>query len=375
MTSKTTTKELRPHAAKAPRGEATTMAELLAGSTSKIKGYTLGDKVKATVLAKTPKALILDIGGKSEGMVAEKAFQEAKEFIRTLEIGDEVTAMVLVPETREGNVLLSLRQASADAAWTILEKAMKDGSPLVVLGKGANSSGVAVEVEGVQGFVPSSQLGKETAKNAESLVGKYFKAIVIDLDKSAKKIVLSEKEISDAADIKAQRAALAKIKEGQMYNGVVTTVANFGCFVKLDLGKEEALVEGLVHISELSWEKTVRVSDVIKVGDKVKVRVIGARDGRLSLSIKHGQADPWDNFVKKFKVEDKFKGKVTKLSDFGIFIQIVPGVEGLVHMTKIPPATKFTVGQEVNCYIEELNIASKKVGLGLVLTSKPVGYK
>jgi small subunit ribosomal protein S1 len=357
------------------KSEPTTMAELLAGSTAKIKGYTLGDKVRATVLAKTPKALILDIGGKSEGMVAEKAFQEAKEFIRTLEIGDEVTAMVLVPETREGNVLLSLRQASADAAWSVLETAMKDGSPLVVLGKGANSSGVAVEVEGVQGFVPSSQLGKETAKNAESLVGKYFKAIVIDLDKSANKVVLSEKEISEAADIKAQRTALAKIKEGQMYDGVVTTVANFGCFVKLDLGKEKALVEGLVHISELSWEKTARVSDVVKVGDKVKVRVIGARDGRLSLSIKHGEADPWDNFVKKFKVEDKFKGKVMKLSDFGIFVQIIPGVEGLVHMTKIPPATKFTVGQEVNCYIEELNVASKKVGLGLVLTSKPVGYK
>ena len=355
--------------------EATTMAELLAGTTTKIKGYTLGDKVKATVIAKTPKALILDIGGKSEGMVAEKAFQEAKEFIRTLEVGDSVTAMVLVPETREGNVLLSLRQASADAAWTILEKAMKDGSPLVVLGKGANSAGVAVEVEGVQGFVPSSQLGKETAKNVESLVGKYFKAIVIDLDKSNKKIVLSEKEISDAADMKAQRAAMAKIKEGQMYDGVVTTVANFGCFVKLDLGSEKALVEGLVHISELSWEKTAKVSDVVKMGDKVKVRVIGARDGRLSLSIKHGEADPWDNFVTKFKVEDKFKGKVAKLSDFGIFVQIVPGVEGLVHMTKIPPATKFTVGQEVNCYIEELNVASKKVGLGLVLTSKPVGYK
>jgi len=143
----------------------------------------------------------------------------------------------------------------------------------------------------------------------------------------------------------------------------------------LDLGTEKALVEGLVHISELSWEKTAKVSDVIHEGDKVKVRVLGARDGRLSLSIKHAMEDPWDKFVKKFKVEDRFKGKVMKLSDFGIFVQIVPGVEGLVHMTKIPPATRFNVGDEVNCYIEELDIVTKKVGLGLVLSAKPVGYK
>ena len=159
-----------------------TMADLLAKSASKIQGYTLGDKVRATVLSKTPKMLILDIGGKSEGVVTEKAFQEAKEFIRTLNVGDTVTAMVLVPETREGNVLLSLRQASADAAWAILEQAQKANSPLVVLGKGANTSGVAVEVEGMQGFIPSSQLGRDTAKNPESLIGKYFKAIIIDLD-------------------------------------------------------------------------------------------------------------------------------------------------------------------------------------------------
>jgi len=355
--------------------ESMTMAELLAGAKTKIQGYTLGDKVKATVLSKTPKMLILDIGGKSEGVVTEKAFQEAKEFIRTLNVGDIVTAMVLVPETREGNVLLSLRQASADAAWSILEKAQKDNSPLVVLGKGANTSGVAVEVEGMQGFIPSSQLGRETAKNPESLIGKYFKAIIIDLDKSYNKVVLSEKEITEAADIKAQRAAMAKVKEGQTYDGVVTTVANFGCFVKLDLGSEKALVEGLVHISELSWEKTAKVSDVVKEGDKVKVRVIGARDGRLSLSIKYALEDPWDKFVKKFKAEDRFKGKVTKLSDFGIFVQIVPGVEGLVHMTKIPPATRFSVGDEINCYIEELDKTTKKVGLGLVLSTKPVGYK
>ena len=118
---------------KTSKSEPTTMAELLAGSKTKIKGYVLGGKVTATVLSKTSKALILNIGGKSEGVVTEKAFQEAKEFIRTLNVGDTVTAMVLVPETREGNVLLSLRQASTDAAWNILEKAMRTNSPVVVL--------------------------------------------------------------------------------------------------------------------------------------------------------------------------------------------------------------------------------------------------
>lgn len=362
--------EIKKSSTKKPQ----TMADLLAKSAKTSMAFTVGQKVLAKVIAKNPKSIVFDIGGKSEGVVAEKAFTEAKDFIRTLEIGDEVLANVLVTETREGNVILSLRQARLDAAWGKVEKAKKDDSEVAVYAKGANPSGIAVDVEGLDGFIPGSQLSKEAAKNVQNLVGKYFKAKVIEADRLSNKLVLSEKEVSEAEDIKAGKEALKKIKEGEIYDGKVTMVANFGCFVKLAIPKSDVAVEGLVHISEISWGRIEKVSDYYKDGDKVKVKVIKVTE-KLALSIKQAKKDPWSEAEKKYKKGSNIKGKVTRISDFGVFIELEPGVEGLVHMTKIPPTVRFTEGQEVNCMIEEIDSNVKKISLGLVLTSKPVGYK
>jgi len=354
--------------------EPKTMAELLASAAIPIKALSTGQKVKGVVIAKSSKSLILDIGGKSEGVVAEKAFVEAKDFIKTLKIGDKVTATVIIPETKDGVALLSLRQAALDSSWERLERAKEKGEPVAVFGKGVNPSGVTVDVDGLTGFIPGSQLGKETNKNPENLVGRYFKAILLEVEKITNKIILSEKEVSEAEDIKEAKKILEKIKVGDVYEGKVTTVANFGCFVKLNLpGKIP--IEGLVHISELSWGKVGTPSEVISEGDKVKVKVIGIKDGRLSLSVKAAQKNPWENVEKKYKIDSNIKGKVSRVSDFGVFIEIEPGVEGLVHITNIPPGQKLSPGQEVDCYVQEIDTKNKKISLGLVLTSKPVGYK
>lgn len=360
---------------------AKTMAELLAKSKQKLTSFSVGQKVKAKVVAKTPQALILDIGGKSEGVVAEKAFGEARDFIKTLNVGDEVMASVLVTETREGNVILSLRQAMTQTAWEKLQKAQRDNVQVVVCGKGSNSAGVTVSIDGLDGFIPSSQLGYEVAQNPQDLIGRYFKVKIIEVNRDINKLVLSEKEVSEAADIKSSKEALAKIKEGEIYDGEITTVANFGCFVKLTIPKSKAKVEGLVHISELAWGRVEKTSDAVKEGDKVKVKVLAARgpsaqtSGKLSLSIKQALKDPWDEVEKKYKREAKITGKVTRISDFGIFVELEPGVEGLVHITKIPPTVKFGQGEKINCFIEEVDPKAKKLSLGLVLSAKPIGYK
>ncbi len=358
---------------KAPK----TMAELLASAKSKIVSFTSGQKVKGKVLAKSGKSLILDIGGKSEGVVTEKAFIEAREFIKDLKVGDEVWATVIIPETKDGTVLLSLRQAAFDASWERLIKAKEAKLEIAVLGKGVNPSGVTVEVEGLLGFIPQSQLGKIASKSSQDLVGKYFKALILEVDKAANKIVLSEKAISEAGDIKLEKEALMKIKEGEIYDGEVTTVANFGCFVKIGIGtqKEKIYVEGLVHISELAWGKVKNSSDVVSTGDKVKVKVIGFKDGKLSLSIKAAKEDPWEKATTKYKPEMKVVGVVSKISDFGAFVEVEPGVEGLIHTTKIPPGKKLSEGEKVTCYVENIDSKAHKLSLGLVLTSKPIGYK
>ncbi len=350
------------------------MADLLAKANKKFVSYSVGQKIRAKVISKTHKALILDIGGKSEGIVTEKAFIEARDYIKTLKTGDEVTASVLIPESRDGSVVLSLRQAMYGAAWEKLEKARDAKEGVAVYAKGVNPSGVAVDCEGVGGFIPTTQLGKESSKNPQSLVGKYFKAVPIEVDRTYNKLVLSEKEVSEASDIKEASEAILKVKEGDIYQGVVTTVANFGCFVKIEIGKGRE-VEGLVHISELSWGRVERVTNVVNKGDEVKIKVIGKKDGKLAFSIKQALKDPWKEAADKYKPEAKVKGRVVRLSDFGCFVEVEPGIEGLIHITKIPPATRIKEGDEVNCYVEEIDTKAKKMSLGLVLTSKPLGYK
>lgn len=355
----------------------------MASAKKSIKHFTKGQRVEGVVLSKNDNAVIFDIGGKSEGIVKEKAYSDAKEFIEGLKVGDKVKVTILVPETRDGITILGLKDAMHDVSWSELEEAKKSGSEVPVLGKAVQAAGFVVDAFGVEGFVPTSQLGAETSKNAQDLVGKYFKAKILEIDKSNNKIVLSEREVSEAGDIALAKEALKKIKEGEVYGGVVTTVAPFGAFVKLDIkvkGKGQAKeqvahVEGLVHVSEIAWSKTNLPSDVLKVGDEVKVKVLASHEGKLALSIKQAGKDPWSGVEGKYKVDSKVTGKVVRVSDFGVFVELEPGIEGLIHITKIPPTKKFNVGDEVKCTVEEINVKEKRIALGLVLTSIPVGYK
>jgi small subunit ribosomal protein S1 len=354
-----------------------TMAELLAGAKNKIQTFAKGQRIEATVLSKSPSMVVFDIGGKSEGLVKEKGYTDAKEFIEGLKVGDSVLVTILVPESRDGTIVLGLKDAMKDVSWIKLQKAKESGLEVPVYGKGVSAPGFVVDVFGIEGFIPTSQLGRDVAKNPQSLVDKYFKARVMEVDKMSNKVVLSEKEISEAGDIALTREALKNIKEGEIYDGIVTTVATFGAFVKIEVPvkKAKAGVEGLVHVSELSYSRVNLPSDVINEGDKVKVKVLAAHEGKLALSIKQAQRDPWGEVEKKFKAEDKVTGKIVRASDFGYFVELTPGVEGLIHITQVPPSVKLTVGSEVKCTVEEVNTKDKRIALGLVLTSLPVGYK
>jgi ribosomal protein S1 len=358
-------------------GEPQTMEELLARYGKSSKTFSKGSKVKGRVIEKRAKSLVLDIGGKSEGLVAEKAFQEARNFIEKLNVGDEVEASVLVPETPDGYTILSLRDSAGDATWKKLEDAKKEAKALRVTVRKVLSSGLMVEYQGITAFIPKSQLGKEASKRLDELVDKTLKVGVVELDRNKNRIVLSEKAISEGEDIRLRKEAVKAFKEGDILKGKVTTVADFGCFVEVEKKVEgkEVKVEGLVHISELSWEKVAKPQEIVKEGDKVEVKVIGLRDGKLALSMKQAEKDPWDNVEKKYKPEAKIKGKVVKVSDFGVFVQLEPGVEGLIHITKIPPDKKLKIGDSVTAIVEEVDKKDRKISLGLMLTAKPVGYK
>jgi ribosomal protein S1 len=343
-----------------------------------VKALERGQKIQGKIISKSSKRLVLNINRKSEGLVAEKAFNEARDYIKGLKVGDKITTSVIIPETTDGYTILSLREAKQDAAWEKLLKTRKEKGQIIVLGKSVTSAGAIVEFEGLIGFIPNSQLGKEVLKNPKELIGEHFKAKILEADRDNKKIVLSEKEVSEAEDIKLIKKAIKKIKEGEIYQGRISAVMDFGCFISILVAvdkKSKISVEGLVHISELSWDKIEDIREVYKEGDKVKVKVIGKDKGKLALSTKQAQEDPWDKIEKKYKVDSKKKGKVIRHSDFGVFVRLEPGVEGLVHITKIPPGTKIERGQEVNVYVEEVDRKNRRLSLGLVLTAKPVGYK
>lgn len=373
MTAKSTSTSKEEKTSKAP----VTMADLLAKHANRVQQFTKGQRTKGIVLSITPEAVIFDVGGKSEGIVKEKGYTDSKEFIEKLKVGDSVMVTVLVPETRDGLTILALRDAMRDISWNELIRAKESGEAVPVLGKGVGTAGFVVDVMGIEGFIPMSQLGREVAGVAQELVGKYFKARVMEVDKMNKKVVLSEKEVSEAGDILLSRTALKNIKEGEIYDGVVTTVASFGAFVKIEVPvkKEKAQVEGLVHVSELAYSKVNLPGDVVAIGDKVKVRVLAAHEGKLALSVKHALKDPWSDVEKNYKTESKVTGKVVRISDFGVFVELEPGVEGLIHITKIPPTHKLAMGDEVKCIIEDINLKDKRISLGLVLTVVPVGYK
>ncbi|KKQ42395.1 MAG: RNA binding S1 domain protein [Microgenomates group bacterium GW2011_GWC1_37_8] len=354
--------------------EPQTMEELLSLYGTKAS-LSVGDRVKGRIVSMEPGRMLVDIGGKSEGLLAEKAYKEAEGYIKTLKIGDEVDARVIVPETSDGYTILTLREAVESVYWGNIEKLQESATPVKVEGKGVNPSGVMVDVLGMSGFIPLSQLGKESLKNSQALIGKRFEAIVIDFEKQSKKVILSEKEVSEKDELQKTRKALKEIKEGDIYEGKVSTIYDFGCFVRIEVGKDKLPLEGLVHISEIAWEKVDNPGDLVSEGDEVKVKVIGIKNEKLAFSIKQALKDPWIEADKKYEIDDKVKGKVIRVSDFGLFIQLEPGVEGLLHITKIPPGKNLSRGDEVNVSIEEVDAENRKIALGLVLTEKPVGYK
>jgi ribosomal protein S1 len=359
--------------------EPQTMEELLAQSSLPIKIFKVGDVVEGIVTEKTSKAIYLDIGGKTEGMVIDREMKAAADFIKQLKVGDKVLAVVTQPENDRGQTLLSLKKAALQKLWQEFEEKLKTGEIIKVRGLQVNKGGLLVEAKGLSGFIPASQFSSALAGKVEELIGKTLEVKVIEVEPTKNRLVFSEKAVSEASLLKEQAEALKKIKVGNILEAEITGVMPFGFFAKVNVGEKRKPVtlEGLVHISEISWEKVENPADFYKVGDKVKVKVLGVdkKGGKLNLSIKQLFPDPWEGIEKKYPVDSKVKGTVVRLAPFGVFINLEPGIEGLIHISKIPAEKSFKVGEKVDCFVEFLDKENRRLSLGLVLKEKPIGYK
>lgn len=354
-------------------GQADVMGQLLAKQSGKFQTLTVGQEIEGTVIEVGNNALVIDVGAKSEGLVRDLEFASTASFIRTLKPDDKVKATVVVPETASGQPLLSVRTAAQSSGWKTLEEAFKNKSEIEVKVENTSRGGLGVSFDSISGFIPTSQLGSVVSQNPQAVVGKTLKAKVTEINKDDDRAIFSERAVSEAELLARQEEVLKSIKEGDRFRGRVTSVVNFGAFVQIV--KDDVTLEGLVHLSELSWTKVSDPARVLKEGQEVEVVALGRDVGRFALSIKRTQEDPWEAQTKELTTDQQVKGKVAKMGDIGAFIEIAPGVEGLLRFNKIPDGVSLKEGQEVSVFIEEVDRKNKKLSLRMVLTAKPVGYK
>jgi small subunit ribosomal protein S1 len=359
--------------------------QFLADSSHKIKQLSRGDIVEGEVVDINNGVVIVDVGYKSEGVVAGRELKSDTMDWTTLKKGDKILVYVVKPEDDKGQLVLSIRRTQQASAWLALENARKNNEVVEAVVVESNNGGLIVEIgKGIRGFIPTSQLdatrvyangvrqvGKDISsrvqKRLNSLISEEIKTRIIELDREKNRIILSEKMVTQARDLEKRAQTLKKIKEGDVLEGTVSGITPFGIFVNAQG------LEGLVHLSELSWDKVEDIGAIYSVGDKVEVMVIGLSDGgkRVAYSVKRLQQDPWAQAISKFKVGDIVDGEVQKVVPYGAFVRIGEGLNGLIHISELSdklvknPEDIVKAGQKVEVKILSISSTERHLGLSL----------
>jgi len=347
---------------------AVTMEDLL--NNQPVDEIKQGEVVTGKVISVKKNEIWVDLGAQGIGVVLRREIGFTN---KNLTVGDEVSASIVDPEINPGQALLSLRKAAKDRGWDELLEQKAAGEVVEITPYDANRGGLLVELSGVRGFLPVSQLSAEhyprvsgadkdeILQRLNSLVGQVIRARILDVDRKENKLIFSEKE----AVREDMQKRLEKLTTGESVEGTVTGVVDFGAFVNVNG------IEGLIHISEISWDRVDNPSDYLKVGQSVEAKVIAIDKDRLSLSLKQLQEDPWVKEVAKYKVGDTVEGRVTRITPFGAFIQISPAVEALVHVSELggseedasDPEQVFKLHETKNFKILSIDTEARKISL------------
>lgn len=350
-----------------------TMDDLLTQAGDSVKQLTVGETVDGTVLSVKKHEILIDLGPLGVGLVPRREVSLSKNY----NVGDSVIASVIDTELEDGYSLLSLRKAAKDRGWDEVMAKLESGEIITVVPYDANRGGLLVEYEGIRGFLPVSQLSAEhyprvgssdkdeILQRLNSLVKRDIKARILDADRKANKLIFSEKEaVKEGLAERFQKLAI-----GDTVTGVVTGVVDFGVFVNVEG------IEGLIHISEISWERVNNPSDYVKVGQTIEAKIIAIDKERLSLSMKQLTKDPWLDEVEQFKPGEKVEGTVTRITPFGAFVQLSPAVEALVHVSELggdgtDPEKVFTLNERKEFTVLDIDKENRKISLSLGKSSK-----
>lgn len=342
-------------------------AELLEQSFAAGGGSLLGSVVKGRVIRLENEFAIVDVGLKSEGRVALREFANDESGMPS--VGDDADVYVERMEDRNGEIVLSRERALREALWIELEKNYNNNEQVVGRITQRVKGGFTVSVRGIIAFLPGSQLDIRPIRDIDHLMNVDQPFMIVKMDRPRGNIVVSRRAILESSGAGAQRSELLEsLEEGQKITGVVKNITDYGAFI--DLGG----IDGLLHVTDLSWRRVDHPSDILTIGEKIEAVVTryNKETGRVSLGLKQLEKDPWDGVAENFKVNEKVKGKVTNIADFGAFVEVAPGLEGLVYYTEltwtkknIHPSKVLNVGDEVETLVLDVDHEKRRISLGL----------
>ncbi len=359
------------------RGDQALMEQILRDPAHAYRNLKHGDTVDGRIMRIDRDEILVDIGAKAEGVVPAREMQTLSEADRAaLRVGDTILVFVVQSEDKEGRAILSIDKARQEKSWRRLQECFERGEIIYARVKNYNKGGLLVDLDGVRGFVPSSQVssisrGSETQKQSEMarLVNVELPLKVIEINRNRNRLILSERQaLAETRETKKDEL-LTSLREGDVREGVVSSVCDFGAFV--DIGG----ADGLVHLSEISWSRVKHPAEVLKPGDKVKVTILSIDHDRkrIALSIKRTQSEPWTRVSERYQLGQIVEGTITQLASFGAFARIEDGVEGLIHISEIGderiqhPQEVLREGQVVQARIIRIDPARKRMGLSLRL--------
>lgn len=335
---------------------------------STIKYFNDGDIVTGTVVKVDRDEVLLDIGYKTEGVIPSKelSIKHDVDPFDVVQVGDEVEALVQQKEDKEGRLILSKKRAQYERAWGTIEKIKESDGVVTGTVIEVVKGGLIVDI-GLRGFLPASLVEMRRVRDLQPYVGQEIEAKIIELDKNRNNVVLSRRAWLEQTQSEVRQSFLHQLQKGQIRKGVVSSIVNFGAFV--DLGG----VDGLVHVSELSWKHIDHPSEVVEVGQQVTVEVkdVELDRERVSLSLKATQEDPWQTFARTHQIGEIVPGKVTKLVPFGAFVRVEDGIEGLVHVSELAerhveiPEQVVTVDDDVMVKIIDIDLDRRRISLSL----------
>lgn len=354
------------------QSKATTMADLMKSVQTNFVKVSKGETISGIVTKLTSSEILVDIGAKTECMVLEKDKKILRSLLSSLKLGDKVNVYVLNAESDFGNPVVSLRRFNDDRVWEKLEDLQKKKEQLEVVVDEATKGGFLVSSkEGISGFLPNSHA--VFLENPLGLVGKTIKASVIELNRAAKKIIFSQKQ--GASSVEYDKA-IKSLKQGETISATISNITPFGIFTLIKT-KDNLVVEGFIHISEVSWEKIVTIPETFKQGDMLEAKIVNfdKNSQRVNLSIKQLLSDPFEDKLKSYKQDQKVSGTVSKVLSSGVLVTLEQGIEGFIKKDKIPPTVKLNEGAPVNATVLEVDTKKHRVILVPVLTEKPIGYR